>query len=318
MTDPSQYLPITLAAGLFLVSFWKPVLVVIAIAAWAWVISTIYDKDAARWYFKRQAWNVGHLFAGIAALVLVLAAPLSFFITFPLMLVVLGLDLGLYAFLRNRDRRVPEKHRWSLDFEKMAAAKAAKKSSKNAKGITMSFETPTGRMSSPQPETTQYAVRVGAESLLNATIDLRGSQLDITPIRKDSYGATCMVDGLRTPIEQIPAQQAVAIIDFFKVAAGLDTEDRRRKLTGSLKFGVGETATNEARVTTKGTSSGVTMSLLIDPESQVKRRIEDLGMQPGQLEELKKIVEDGTGVVLLAAPQDNGRTSTLYARCTRW
>lgn len=313
MTDPSLNTPLTLAAGLFLVSFWKPVLVVIAVAAWAWVISTIYDKDAARWYFKRQAWNVGHMFAGIIAVGIVLAAPLSFFITFPLMILVLAIDLGAYAYLRNRDSRVPEKHRWSLDFDKMAASRETKKSRKTAKGIMMSFESPSGRMPSPQPETPQYEIRVAAESLLSATIELRGSQLDITPIRKDAYGATCLVDGLRTPIEQIPAQQAVAIIDFFKVAAGLDTEDRRRKLTGNMKFGIGQTATTDARVTTKGTSSGVTMSLLIDPESQVQRRVEEFGLQPNQLEELKKIVEDGTGVVLLAAPPDNGRTSTMYA-----
>ncbi len=313
MTDPSFNPISSLAAGLILVSWWKPVLVVIAVAAWAWVISSIYDKDAARWYFKRQAWNVGHMFAAIGAVALVVAAPLSFFITFPLMILILAADLGIYAFLRNRDSRVPAKHRWSLDFEKMAESRAAKKSSKTAKGIMMAFESPSGRVPSPEPETPQYAVRVAAESLLSATIELRGSQLDITPIRKDAYGATCLVDGLRTPIEQIPAQQAVAIIDFFKVAAGLDTEDRRRKLSGTMKFGVGSTANTDARVTTKGTSSGLTLSVLISPEAQVQRRIEDLGMLPNQLEELRKIVEDGTGVVLLAAPPDNGRTSTMYA-----
>lgn len=314
MTDPSLNPISTLAAGLILVSWWKPVLVVATVAAWAWVIATIYDKDAARWYFKRQAWNVAHMFAAILAIAVVLAAPLSFFITFPIMVVILVADLGIYAFLRNRDSRVPAKHRWSLDFENFAEKRAAKKNSKTAKGIMMAFESPSGgEVPSPEPETPQYAVRVAAESLLNATIELRGSQLDITPIRKDAYGATCLVDGLRTPIEQIPAQQAVAVIDFFKVAAGLDTEDRRRKLSGTMKFGVGSSANTDARVTTKGTSSGLTLSLLISPEAQVQRRIDELGMLPNQLEELRKIVEDGTGVVLLAAPPDNGRTSTLYA-----
>lgn len=313
MTDPSLNALSTLAAGLILVSWWKPVLVVAAVAGWAWVISTIYDKDAARWYFKRQAWNVGHLLAGLVAVSIVLAAPLSFFITFPIMLVVLALDLGIYAFLRNRDRRVPAKHRWSLDMDKMAESRAAKKATKTAKGITMTFESPGGKVPAPQPETPQYAVRVAAESLLNATIELRGSQLDIVPIRKDAYGATCLVDGLRTPIEQMPAQQAVAVIDFFKAAAGLDLEDRRRKLSGTMKFGVGQTATHDARVTTKGTSSGLTMSVLINPESQVQRRVDELGLFPNQIEELRKIIEDGTGVVLLAAPPDSGRTSTMYA-----
>ena len=313
MTDPSLNALPTLAAGMILVSWWKPILVVAAVAAWAWVIASIYDKDAARWYFKRQAWNVGHLVAGIVAVAIVLVAPLSFFITFPIMLVVLALDLGIYAFLRNKDSRVPEQHRWSLDFDRMAEARASKKANRSAKGIMMTFESPDGRLPSPQPETPQYAVRVAAEGLLSATVDLRGSQLDIVPIRKDVYGATCLVDGLRTPIEQIPAQQAVAVIDFFKAAAGLDLEDRRRKRSGAMKFGVGESATQVARVTTKGTSSGLTLSVLINPEAQVQRRIDDLGLLPNQLDELKKIVEDGGGVVLLAAPPDNGRTSTMYS-----
>ena len=313
MTDPSLNALTTLAAGLFLVSWWKPILVVAAVAGWAWVISSIYDKDAARWYFKRQAWNVAHLAAGIVAVGVVLAAPLSFFITFPIMLVVLGADLVIYAVMRNKDSRVPEQHRWSMDMDKMAAARAAKKASKTAKGITMTFESPEGPVASPEPETPQYAVRVAAEELLNSTIDLRGSQLDILPIRKDAYGATCLVDGLRTPIEQIPAQQAVAIIDFFKAASGLDLEDRRRKLSGTTKFGVGQSASQIARVTTKGTSSGLTLSVLINPEDQVQRRVDELGVLPSQIEELKKIVADGSGVVLLAAPPDNGRTSTMYA-----
>ncbi|MFU8830248.1 MAG: hypothetical protein ACNA8P_12555, partial [Phycisphaerales bacterium] len=164
MTDPSQITLSTLAAGLIMVSLWKPLLVIAAFTAWAWVVSTILDKDAARWYFKRQAWNVGHMMAGVVAAAIVLAAPLSFFITFPLMLLVLGGDLGLYVFLRNRDSRVPEKFRWSLDLDKVAEARASKKSRKVTKGITMAFETPTGRLPAPEPETPQYEVRVAAET----------------------------------------------------------------------------------------------------------------------------------------------------------
>ena len=53
--------------------------------------------------------------------------------------------------------------------------------------------------------------------------------------------------------------------------------------------------------------------MLINPEDQVQRRVDELGVLPSQIEELKKIVADGSGVVLLAAPPDNGRTSTMYA-----
>jgi len=37
------------ADGLWLVSVWKPLVVLATLLVWAWVVSTIYDKDSARW-----------------------------------------------------------------------------------------------------------------------------------------------------------------------------------------------------------------------------------------------------------------------------
>jgi general secretion pathway protein E len=55
------------------------------------------------------------------------------------------------------------------------------------------------------------------------------------------------------------------------------------------------------------------MSLLVDPEGQVRRKAADLGLLEAQMTELKKIVEEERGVVLLGAQADGGRTTTLYS-----
>ena len=82
--------------GLFLVSPWKPILMILPFIGWAWVVSTIYDKDAARWYFKRRAWNIAHLLVAVAALAAMALSP-NFWIGWPVMTLLLMADLAVYA-----------------------------------------------------------------------------------------------------------------------------------------------------------------------------------------------------------------------------
>src|SRR5690606_21206990 len=67
------------------------------------------------------------------------------------------------------------------------------------------------------------------------------------------------------------------------------------------------------RLTTLGAQGGVRTTLLLDPEQAVQRKSDELGLLEPQMAEIKAIVEDGTGVVLLAGPADGGRTTTLYS-----
>jgi type II secretory ATPase GspE/PulE/Tfp pilus assembly ATPase PilB-like protein len=55
------------------------------------------------------------------------------------------------------------------------------------------------------------------------------------------------------------------------------------------------------------------LTLLLDPEGQVKRDLADLGLHPNQLEDVKRLIEEKKGLVIIAAPPDNGRTTTMYA-----
>src|SRR6185295_12999365 len=69
---------------------------------------------------------------------------------------------------------------------------------------------------------------------------------------------------------------------------------------------------HKVRVTSIGAQAGMRLLMLMDPEAQVKRKPADLGLLEPQMAELKKLVEDAHGVVLLAAPLDSGRTTSMY------
>ncbi len=309
-----------LADGVMLTSPYKPVLMILPFLIWAWVVATIYDKDAARWYFKREAWNTAHMLVGLLAFfAIVIAPPVTFWITWPALIIVLTTDLAIYAFLRNRDDRVPEEFRWSLDFEKMKAAReekaAAKKKGGVVKGVTLGIQGNGGVLPVPEKESSDYAVRAALDEVLVHTLTSRGTQLDIGPVREkpDAYAATVIVDSVREAFQAYSSADAVAMIDMLKSAAGMDVNDRRRKLRGKIDVIPPGTPGVPIKITTLGTSEGMRLTALVKPAEQVQRRVKDLGLLAPQKAIVEEIVAEGRGCVLLTAPADQGRTSTLYA-----
>jgi type II secretory ATPase GspE/PulE/Tfp pilus assembly ATPase PilB-like protein len=306
---------LTLGQGLYLVSWWKPLLFLPFFVVWAWVVSSVYDKDSARWYFKRTAWNVGHLCAAAVAIAVWLAVPLPVFATLPIAVLILATDLYIYFHLRNRDHRVPERMKWSAEYiKRWQKHRKAGREDKGLAKVTMTLAGPSGTIKAPMAETQEYQIRVWAEELLTTVIDRRASQLDIRPLRENVYVAGILVDGKPSAIKQMPGPEALATIDFFKSCAGLDVDDRRRKQRGEFSYGTASgNAMTIAEISTQGSSNGVRLTMRVDPASQVQIAFDDLGMLPKQVELAKKLVNDGQGVVLLASPPDGGRTATLYA-----
>lgn len=296
---------------LLLVSPYKPVLALIAFAGWAWVVATIFDKDAARWYLNRKGWNLIHTAFAVAALAAVLLIPI-FWIGWPVMILLLGADLGVYAFMRNRDEKVPVSQKWSFDFEKMRKAKASRQSAKLQRAVSLELRGPSGVVPAPSRESSEYEVRVGAEKVLIDALESRATRFDIAPGADDGkYGVAFLVDGVRQMHSQATPQQAAAVIDFLKAASGLDVEDRRRKQRADL--GVEQAGGRRTlRITTSGSSGGVRLSGLFDPSDQVRMELNELGLLDKQREELDAIVNERQGAVLVAAPPISGRTTTLY------
>lgn len=303
-----------LADAVTLVSWWKPLVVLGVFLVWAWVVSTIYDKDAARWYLPRRKWNLLHMVLGLAAIGIVAVLPLPWIITIPVAAGVLAADLLVYFVSRNADSRVPANMKWSIAGAIKGLTSGPKKEKvRTVKNITMVFKGPKGEVPLPEPETPEFELRVMVESAVGKMFESRAAQFDIGPVNEQTYALTFLVDGVREGGEKLSPKQAVALIDFFKAAAGLDTEDRRKRQVGSIEFGKTGSPLMKGRVTTIGGKGGMRLTLLRDPESQVQMRIEDLGLLEKQAEDMRAIIKEKQGVVLIATPADNGRTTLLYA-----
>jgi type II secretory ATPase GspE/PulE/Tfp pilus assembly ATPase PilB-like protein len=314
---------LTLAAeggGLFLVSFWKPVLYLLVFLPWAWVVTKVYDKHAAQFFLPRQRWNTVHMIAGTLAILVALLIPLkgeaAFWVGLAAMIAILGADLAAYAIVANRDERVPEKYRIRLSMESLAEARAAKAKAKLQARVSLVIRGPDKQVvAAPAPETPEYEVRVAAEDLYLKSLLARASQTDIAPTGKDNtYAATVLVDGVRQALEGgvMPLATAVKVMDFWKAAAKLDVSDRRRLLKGDVTVEK-DGAKHVVRVTSAGVQGGMRLTLAYDPEAAVIRQVTELGLLDVQMAELKGLVAEEQGVVLVASPPDGGRTTTSYA-----
>jgi type II secretory ATPase GspE/PulE/Tfp pilus assembly ATPase PilB-like protein len=305
-----------------LVSWWKPLLMFVPLVPWALLVSKVYDKHAARFHLPRRLWNMIHLIVGVVAIAVFVLMPVKndfgFVASFFGMAAILAADLFVFAKIANKDDRVPERFHIRMNMDSFRQAKAEKEAAKLQSKVALAIKGPDekGKLAvlvpAPKPETPEFEVRIAAEELFTKAVDARASQLDLLPTGKDNtYGVSYLVDGVRQAGDTLPGANALKLLDFWKAAAKLDTSERRRKQVGMVQIEK-ETAKKVARVTSVGGAKGLQMTMLFDPEQAVTRKLGDMGLLEMQLAELKSIVQEEKGVVLISAPPDSGRTTTLY------
>ncbi|MHC4976210.1 MAG: GspE/PulE family protein [Planctomycetota bacterium] len=300
------------SSALMLVSPFLPVLFLAMIVGWAWVVSTIYDKDVQRFYLGRNKWNISHIVVAGVALIAFIVSP-SPLIAFPIIFVLLLGDLIAYYMAHNKSDRVPESARWNIfDLSSMKEKAASKKDAKLSRGLTLQLIGPAGALKSPEKETPEYDLRVQVEGILIDAMERRASDITIQPASETAASVVFYVDGVAHKGEPIELKHSVHVINFLKRASGLDEKDYRRRQQGEFAIGVGDTR-RPCRVTTSGTSAGMRAKVLFDPSSHATIALDDLGLLDAQLSEVQSIAQTGEGVVLVSSPARSGRTATLYA-----
>ncbi|MFZ4430428.1 MAG: ATPase, T2SS/T4P/T4SS family [Phycisphaerales bacterium] len=319
MVQPSGLAsPLLLAEALVLVSIWKPLLLLLPFVPWAWMVSKVLDKHAARFFLERERWNAIHLSVALAAILMVVFMPLrnegAFWLALLGMIVMLALDVVIFALVTNRDERVPADFRLTLDFSKWQQARAAKAAAKKQGKVELVIKAPDKSVLAPPVSgTPEFDVRLAAEQVIVKALDARSTETVIGPVGKDNlYAVTHLVDGVRQTASTMPAADAARLLAFWKGAAKMDVADQRRRQQADINVERGETR-RKVRMTSVGSQAGPRLAFLFDPEGQVRRKIEALGLlEPPQLTAIKEMVEDGQGLVILAGGPDSGRTTTMY------
>jgi general secretion pathway protein E len=101
-------------------------------------------------------------------------------------------------------------------------------------------------------------------------------------------------------------------VQFLKRVAGLDMNERRKPQAGLFRTSL-DAHRHFVQITTFGSTAGESMRLVTDPQERHNFKVDGIGLHENQLKAIQATIQDGGGVVLLAAPKGQGLTSLAYA-----
>lgn len=291
-----------------------PLVALALVCGWGWLVSTKLDKDSQYFHLPREQWNLAHLIAAIAGFgIMILPVggpwwPAVGFTAGPLVMFSTVL-----AYWRYRNARVPEDKKFHLTMDAVRGSMAARKAARAAKAASIALIDARGAaVPVPNKEDAAFGTHLAMEELIGPAIVGRATTVEIMPAQGGQYQVTQTVDGMKYRRDPLDASQGAAIIDYLKGPAGLEVADKRRRQMGDfgLKYGL---ETKDVRLRTAGSSTGQQAIVEFDIKKRAKMKFEDLGLHARQVESLNAISSDLHGIILVAAPADNGRTTTMYA-----
>ena len=120
------------------------------------------------------------------------------------------------------------------------------------------------------------------------------------------------VDGLLRFVRTLEAEAGAPLVSRIKIMAGLDIADRLRPQDGRIAVSTAA-GTVDLRVSTLPAAQGEKVVLRILDARGTMVALDALGVDPGTLATVRRILETREGMLLVTGPTGSGKTTTLYA-----
>jgi type II secretory ATPase GspE/PulE/Tfp pilus assembly ATPase PilB-like protein len=297
----------TIPTGPYLNGIFLLVLLVLVFlwACWmAWV-----DKDSLAVNLPRQMLNLLMMAGFIVALFIFLTVPLGTTGAFSAFGGIFVAEIGVYLGLRYQKAGLSD-----LTTELSGLFSRGGRTPKEAKAvagqvlIVNKSGTPMPPPDANTPERHQYDA---AQLILADPLRKNADRIDLA-VTADGAAFSYFVDGYKYDGAIMDRNAATGAVNYLKFTAGLDMNERRKPQVGMFKT-VLDGSKREIRISTKGSSSGESLSLIVDPKQRHGFTVDKLGFTESQLKTVKGILYDNGGLVLLAAPVGQGLTAMEYA-----
>ncbi len=274
--------------------------------AWMPLVNWIHT-DAQSVGTKVNFWTGFIAVSGAATILIWLFVPL-FLVGLLLYLVAVGATLLAYTIHRNS--RVAEfekiltiRHIKSIFVNEDKKMKAA---SKGLAFITANDnEVPLPEAKSPEAFGFKFACELFGDAIWR-----RASDIIFQP-KQDFHSIAYRIDGVIVAQEPRSREETEYFIRYLKMMADLDIKERRKPQTGTLKLVKDETKI-EWQATTAGSTAGEQVVLRRLEEHNLTK-IEDIGFDNDQVEQLSVLKGIQSGLIIISGPKKSGVTSSFYA-----
>jgi general secretion pathway protein E len=289
------------------VSVWKVLPVLIVLLIWARLLTWI-DKDAPAVLLPRDMINTGMILGLIAAFALFLVLP-GFAVAFAVMFVIMVVEIGVYLAMRNSKAGLGDLQSQFTNWIS-SIGRGKEKEIVAPTGDVLLINKAGNPLEAPTAEDEQRPAYDVVQQILTEPLRRFAERVDVAQA-DGAWAVRYSVDGFPYASITLDRAQSDAAIMYLKAIAGMNLDEKRKPQTGNMKVLV-DGKKHDLEIQTAGSASGEQLRVFIDPKKQHDRKLDQLGLADEQLEQIREVIADPSGVVLVAAPKGHGLTSTLY------
>jgi type IV pilus assembly protein PilB len=147
--------------------------------------------------------------------------------------------------------------------------------------------------------------------VLADAVRMGASDIHIEP-QRDSLRIRYRVDGVLREVMSVPRSALASVVSRLKIVSGLDIGERRLPQDGRTRIAV-DGQLVDARVSSLPSVHGEKVVVRLLAPADRLQPLEDVGLDPDQLADLRRVLQTPQGLVLLTGPTGSGKTSTLYS-----
>src|SRR6266566_662705 len=149
------------------------------------------------------------------------------------------------------------------------------------------------------------------DMIISEGILSRASDIHIEP-EEGGVAVRYRIDGVLRQIMKIPRNAGLPLISRIKIMSSLDIADRLRPQDGRARVAVNGQPI-DLRVSTLPAQLGEKVVIRILDSRATVKSLDTLGLNPGEADAIKRLLENHEGILLVTGPTGSGKTTTLYS-----
>jgi type IV pilus assembly protein PilB len=149
------------------------------------------------------------------------------------------------------------------------------------------------------------------DKVLSQAVDQHASDIHIEPGGKRLV-VRYRIDGTLREVAVFPLSLQPGIVSRIKILSQLDTAERQKPQDGRIQLELNKHEL-DFRTSIVPTFNGETIVLRIFNRGAVRLGLEELGFSKDNLEHFKQLMNQPSGIILVAGPAASGKSTTLYA-----
>jgi len=290
------------------------------VAYFCWIATCSWvDRDVQDLGLDSLVPNALMTAAGLGGLAILWLAP-AFWLGFVVFVAMFAGAAVSYVRFRDRkvsaaDRILTQRHMREVLRRYLRFEFGAKEESEKTPRVPVRF---IGRSAAQGAEETDRVRGVqeskgykGALEMVYEAVRKRATDIHLEP-SKTEMAIRFRIDGIMTNATPFSRAMGDAVVNIFKVLCNMDITEKRKPQDGSFSAQVKDN-TVDFRVATAGSVVGEKLVMRILDKSQQIIDLTHLGMRDRMRDQVREVVTQPHGLMLVCGPTGAGKSTTLYA-----